>query len=79
MQMRSLWERRQTRFRLAVTELHSLSPTAKLVKGFGYIQLKGQPLTDVRKARPGDEIRVQIHNGALEAAVTKIDGRQENV
>ena len=78
MQMRSLWERRQNRFRLTVTELHSLSPTAKLVKGFGYIQLKGQPLTDVRKARPGDEIRVQIHNGALEAAVTKIDGREEN-
>lgn len=79
LQMRSLWERKQNRFRLAVTQLHSLSPTAKLVKGFGYIQLKGQPLTDVRKARPGDEIRVQIHNGALEAAVSKIDRREEDV
>ena len=78
-QMKRIWEAKNHRFQLALTGLHSLSPTAKLVKGFGYIQLKGQPLTDVGQAKVGDAISVRIHNGALEAAVTAIERRQEDV
>ena len=57
-------------------KLNGLSPTAKLVKGFGYITLGGQPLTSAAMAAPGDEISVRVHDGELDAQVNSVRGRK---
>ena len=68
----AVFARKKHRFELAAARLHGLSPTAKLVKGFGYIGLNGAPLTTVEQAKPGDVLQIRIHDGDLEAGVTKI-------
>ena len=70
--IRAVYERKKHRFELNAARLHGLSPTAKLVKGFGYISLAGVPLTSTAQARPGDLITVRIHDGELEAGVTQV-------
>ncbi|MBO4838614.1 MAG: exodeoxyribonuclease VII large subunit [Lachnospiraceae bacterium] len=72
----AVFDRKKHRFELTVARLHGLSPTAKLVKGFGYISLAGAPLVSVEQAQPGDTVEIRIHDGALEAGVTHI--RREN-
>ena len=70
--IRAVYEREKHRFELNAARLHGLSPTAKLVKGFGYISLAGVPLTSTAQAKPGDLITVRIHDGELEAGVTQV-------
>ena len=63
---------RQTRWELLTVTLNGLSPTAKLVKGFGYITTKKGPLMSVDEAAPGDGIRIRIHDGELDARVEQV-------
>ena len=72
----AVFDRKKHRFELAAARLHGLSPTAKLVKGFGYISLAGAPLVSTEQVRTGDTLQIRIHDGELEAGVTKI--RREN-
>ena len=64
-------------------QLHALSPTAKLQGGFGYIELESQkaesgaaglytPLRSVTDTKPGDRIRVTLHDGELSAKVEDV-------
>ena len=57
--------------------LNGLSPTAKLVKGFGYITSGGRPLTTVDEAAAGDLLTVRIHDGELDARVEEIRRKEE--
>jgi len=60
---------RMDRIRLQTVRLHGLSPTAKLVNGFGYISRDGEPVTDIESVKAGDELAVTIHNGRILAGV----------
>ena len=51
---------------LYTKELHGLSPTAKLINGFGYIEgSNGEPVTSVKKVMEGDQISLTISDGTI--------------
>lgn len=56
----------QHKLELYTKELHGLSPTAKLINGFGYIEgLNGEPVTSVKKVMEGDQISLTISDGTI--------------
>ena len=51
---------------LYAKELHGLSPTAKLINGFGYLEdQNGEPVTSVHKVKEGDQISLTISDGTI--------------
>lgn len=79
LQMKKLLELKLHRFQLETTRLHSLSPTAKLVQGFGYIEIEGKPLRSVAQAHTGDRLQLFVHDGTLEAQVDHVRRREKDV
>ena len=56
----------QHKLELYTKELHGLSPTAKLINGFGYIEgSNGEPVTSVKKVIEGDQISLTISDGTI--------------
>lgn len=56
----------QHKLELYTKELHGLSPTAKLINGFGYIEgSDGEPVTSVKKVKEGDQISLTISDGTI--------------
>lgn len=61
----------QHKLELYTKELHGLSPTAKLINGFGYIEgSNGEPVTSVKKVMEGDQISLTISDGTI---ITKVE------
>lgn len=50
--------------------IHGLSPTAKLVNGFGYIGSDGMPVRNVSDVDVGSGIDITLHDGRIQAVVT---------
>lgn len=71
------YELRLNALAVMTEKIHGLSPTAKLVNGFGYIASAGQPVTSVSDVRPGKEIEVTLHDGKIQASVTGITDKSE--
>lgn len=71
-----LFSEKKHRFEMLVTNLNGLSPTAKLVKGFGYISHNAQPLTSVEEVKAGDELLIRIHDGEIGVTVNVINKNQ---
>lgn len=69
--MQAAYELRKHRCEVLITQLHGLSPTAKLVKGFGYISAEDKPVTSVHQVHAGEDIQVRIHDGQIHAKVTE--------
>lgn len=66
------WERLTTR-------LTALSPTAKLVNGFGYISSGGEPVNTVSSVKKGDRLQLTLHDGGIEAEacqITRVEDEQ---
>lgn len=57
---------------LLATRLDGLSPTAKLVKGFGYIESDGKPVTEAAKVSVGDTVDITVHDGKIHAKVEEV-------
>lgn len=74
--MQSVLQAKQHRFEVLVSNLNGLSPTAKLVKGFGYISVNGHPLVSVDGVKRGDELKIRIHDGQVGARVTEVENVQ---
>lgn len=62
------------RHKLAIyTErLNGLSPTAKLVGGFGYIETDKKAILNAADIAVGDNIKITLHDGTIDANVTGI-------
>jgi len=69
------YELRRHRCEILITRLHGLSPTAKLVKGFGYISLNEKPVTSVQEVKEGDPILIRIHDGQIRSQVLEVQQR----
>ncbi|MBR2990928.1 MAG: exodeoxyribonuclease VII large subunit [Solobacterium sp.] len=67
----------ENRFRLAVTELHGKSPTAKLINGFGYITHDDLPVRNVSDVKPGDELTLTLHDGTITAETHTIKQKEK--
>ena len=50
--------------------LNGLSPTAKLVGGFGYVEADGKPVLNAGNVSKGQDIRLTLHDGVIDARVT---------
>lgn len=70
--MDSILGTKRNRFRLCVERLHGLSPTGKLINGFGYISSGEKPIRSVKNVKVGDNMSVLIHDGKIESTITKI-------
>ncbi len=74
--MKNAMDRKYTnsrhRLELMITKLNGLSPTAKLVGGFGYIEHDGNPVLNVNNVDAGDEIKILLSDGSISAKVTDV-------
>lgn len=71
------YELRSNALAVMTERLNGLSPTAKLVNGFGYIASKsGKSVTSVSDVKPGDEIQITVHDGKISASVTDVKNSQ---
>ncbi len=71
-------ERRRRKTELLTVRLHALSPTAKLINGFGYISINEEPVTGISRVHPGDELNVTIHDGRIVTQVKNIKEEKDN-
>lgn len=62
------------RLELLTTRLDGLSPTAKLIGGFGYIDKEDKPVTSVGDVNEGDTVNITLHDGTIETTVNKVSG-----
>lgn len=60
------------KYELLSIRLNGLSPTAKLVGGFGYIENKDKPVTDIKDVKIGDKLDITIKGGRIETVVESI-------
>ena len=52
--------------------LVGLSPSAKLINGFGYIEKTGTPVTTIKEIEKDDRITIRVHDGLIETRVTDV-------
>ena len=68
----SLTEKDRKRLEIVSGKLWGLSPLRKLSQGYGYVtDMEGNRLASVMQTQPGEEIRVQLADGTIEAEVTR--------
>ena len=68
----SLTEKDRKRLEIVSGKLWGLSPLRKLSQGYGYVtDMEGNRLASVTQTQPGEEIRVQLADGNIEAKVTR--------
>lgn len=65
----------QYRHRLAILteQLHGSSPTAKLIHGYGYLEQAGKPVTTAEQMKPGDTLRITVHDGVIQTRVEYVE------
>lgn len=68
--------RKKHRYELLVTTLNGLSPTAKLINGFGYVSSHKGPVTSVDKVKENDEIVIRIHDGEIYGKVSEVKKKE---
>jgi len=71
---RAMNDRYEHRVMLLAERLHGLSPSAKLVNGFGYIEKTGTPVTTIKEIEKGDRITIRVHDGLIETRVMDVKG-----
>lgn len=71
--MKKVFEIREHRFDVLLTRLNGLSPTAKLVNGFGYISKDNSPVIGVDNVMPEDKLNIRMHDGEIEARVIAVE------
>ncbi len=66
------------RLELLAARLHGLSPTGKLIHGFGYISdNRDKPVDSVSKVSVGDKVSVTLFDGVIQAEVTKVISEED--
>lgn len=72
--IKAIYNRKKHSVDVAIERLHGLSPTAKLVNGFGYVQSQnGKPVTSVGDINAQDKIQITISDGDILATVDKVN------
>ena len=74
--MKHAVEKRYDRYKhkldVYTARIDALRPSAKLVGGFGYVEIGGEALTDIDKVKKGDELQVTVKDGSVKAIVSEI-------
>lgn len=69
--MKNKYDRYEHRVMLLAERLHGLSPSAKLINGFGY-RKTGTPVTTIKEIEKDDHITIRVHDGLIETRVTDV-------
>ncbi len=69
-----IYETKKNKYRVLVAQLNGLSPTAKLIHGFGYITSGDDPVMSINDVGVGDEVSIRIHDGQIKTTVIDIIG-----
>ena len=69
-----IYDTKKNRYRVLVTRLNGLSPTAKLIHGFGYITSGDDPVMSINDVSIGEEVSIRIHDGQIKTTVNDIIG-----
>ena len=73
-----LRNRYQHRLELYAQRLHGLSPTAKLIGGYGYLSdQSGRPVVSATQISKGDEVQITISDGSIKTKVTQVIAREK--
>lgn len=75
--MQNKYADRKHRYEILATKLHGLSPTAKLVGGFGYVEVNDNALFNLDAVHVGDTMRVTVEKGVVTASVTKVTKKEK--
>ena len=73
--MKAKYDSKLHSLEILTAKLNGLSPTAKLVNGFGYISSDDMPLTSTKEVNGGDLIKITLHDGDIQAEVMTVDRR----
>lgn len=65
-------EQYKNRFQILAERLNGLSPSAKLVNGFGYIAKQEEPVKSVEEIQRDDTVTIRVHDGVIETVVTDV-------
>ena len=71
--MERKFESKVHNYELLVARLDGLSPTAKLVNGFGYIESDGRPVTSASSLKAGGLVKITVNDGVIDATVNAVD------
>ncbi len=64
------------RLELLTARLDGLSPTAKLINGFGYIEVNHKPLGSVGKVKQGNDLTITVRDGVVRGVVTEVENKE---
>lgn len=67
--IRLIFQSYSKRFEVLLANLNGLSPTAKLVGGFGYVSKDDKPVKNAADVKSGDNINIRMHDGDIPAVV----------
>lgn len=70
---RNIYNNKYTKYQIMVERLNGLSPTAKLINGFGYIDSDKGVVDTINTVDEGDMLHITIHDGSIDAKVAYID------
>ena len=70
--MHRKYEKYKNALDVMTERIHGLSPTAKLVGGYGYISSAGDAVRSAADADCGDEINITLHDGSIQAVVSAV-------
>lgn len=62
----------ERRLAVDIARLNGLSPTAKLINGFGYIDVGDKPVRSVKDIKIGDRLETIIHDGSIISEVIDV-------
>lgn len=65
-------ERRRHELEVLTARIHGLSPTAKLINGFGYISSDSGAVRSAHGVAEGDGIEITVHDGRIKAVVESV-------
>lgn len=66
------FEKYNNRLSVITARIHGLSPTAKLIGGFGYIESEAGPVTSVAMVKKEDTLNIIVNDGRIVTRVTDI-------
>jgi len=66
------YEDRSHKLEIFATKLNGLSPTAKLINGFGYVETDDGPVVGVNNINKGDMIYITMHDGKIHAQINEV-------
>ncbi len=71
--MTDKYQRKSDMLNILVAKLNGLSPTAKLVNGFGYISVEGEALVSAKNVSKGDKLSVTVSDGVVNTVVDNVE------